>query len=82
MEVNKIKLEITRFFKMAGFQMRSEVAVLLVDKIKEFSLEDRKRFLGTALTNIQNQNIENNSIEIENVKSILRVSLDALLKLT
>jgi len=62
--------------------MRSEVAMLLVDKIKEFSLEDRKKFLGTALTNIQNQNIENNSIEIENVKSILRVGLNVLLKLS
>ncbi|KAL7037262.1 hypothetical protein ACKWTF_009142 [Chironomus riparius] len=74
MDVNKIKLEITRFFKMSGFQMRTEVAMLLVDKIKEFSLEDRKKFLGTALSNIQNQNIENNSIEIDNVKSILRDS--------
>lgn len=73
MEVNKVKSEVIRYFKMGGFQMRSEVALLIVDKIKELPAEERKKFLSNALANIQNQNIESNSIEVENVKSILRV---------
>lgn len=74
MEVTKIKSEVIRFFKMGGYQIRSEVAMLIVEKIKELELSERKKYLANALINVQNQNIENNSIEAENVKSILRVS--------
>lgn len=79
METNKVKSEVIRFFKMSGYQIRSEVAMLIVEKIKELNLTDRKKFLGSALANIQNQNIANNSIEAENVKSLIRVRISKLL---
>lgn len=75
MELNKIKAEIIKFYKIGGFQIRSEVALVLVDKVKDLSNQERREFLNKILGNIQNQNIINNSIESENLISALRVSI-------
>lgn len=74
MEVNKMKMEISKFFKMSGLQICSDVVMLLVEKYKETKNEEKRDFLNKILTNIQGQNIENNSIEIPNIITALRVS--------
>lgn len=74
MEVNKIKIEIIKYFKLAGYQLRSENALLLVETVKDLDHEDRKAYLDKILSNVQNQNIVANSIEKDNVLAAIRVS--------
>ena len=77
MEINKAKTEIVRFFKMSGLQMRSEVAMTLVEKYNAIRESKEKReFLDKILTSIQSQSINNNSVEVENLKFALRVSFE------
>lgn len=73
MEVNKIKQEVIKYFKLAGYQIRSENALLLVEKIKELSGEEKREYLAKILLNIQNQNFEINSIEKDNIIAAIRV---------
>jgi hypothetical protein len=74
MEVNKIKQEIIKYFKLAGYQIRSENALILVEKIKELSGEEKREYLAKILSNIQNQNIEINSIEKDNILAAIKVN--------
>lgn len=75
MEINKAKTEIVRFFKMSGLQIRSEVAMTLVEKYVAIRESKEKReFLDKILTSIQSQSINNNSVEVENLKFALRDS--------
>lgn len=75
MDLNKGKAEIIKFFKISGLQIRSEVAIVLLDKYKEINdVKERRKFLDKILINLQNQTINNNSIELENIKLALRVS--------
>lgn len=77
----RAKSQVMTFFKLGGFNLRSEVAALLVDKIKELSEEERKLTIEKIFTSIQNQTLETASIEKEHMKAAIRVSsLDNLLR--
>lgn len=70
-----IKNEICKYFKIAGYQLRSENALLLVEKVEQLSKVERREYLGKILANFQNQqNIVANSIEKQNIINALRVS--------
>jgi hypothetical protein len=73
MEVQKYKAEVLKLFKIGGFQIRSDVALIVVDKIKNLSNDERKEFLNKIFANIQNQNIVNNSIEEDNIRTAINV---------
>lgn len=73
MEVNRAKSEIIKYFKLAGYQLRSENALLLVENAKDIVQEERRAYLEKILSNVQNQNIVANSIEKENVLAAIRV---------
>lgn len=73
MEVNRQKIEIIKYFKLAGYQLRSENALLLVDNAKDIAEEERRAYLEKILSNVQNQNIVANSIEKDNVLVAIRV---------
>lgn len=73
MEVNRQKIEIIKYFKLAGYQLRSENALLLVDNAKNIAEEERRAYLEKILSNVQNQNIVANSIEKDNVLVAIRV---------
>jgi hypothetical protein len=76
MEGNRTNTEIIKFFKMSGLQMRSEVATELWKSYSEINDGKEKRaFLEKILLNIQGQSIQNNSIELDNIKFALRVSI-------
>lgn len=74
MELNKVKQEIIKYFKLGGYQIRSENAQLLVEKVKDLSGDEKREYLNKILSNIQNQNIETNSIEKDNIIAAIRVS--------
>lgn len=69
-----IKNEICKYFKIAGYQLISDNALLLVEELKELTKAERREYLEKILTSFQNQNIVNNSISKENVIAALRVS--------
>lgn len=73
MEVNRAKSEIIKYFKLAGYQLRSENALLLVENAKDIVQEERRAYLEKILSNVQTQNIVANSIEKENVLAAIRV---------
>lgn len=73
MEVNRAKSEIIKYFKLAGYQLRSENALLLVENAKDIVQEERRAYLEKILSNVQNQNIVANSIEKKNVLAAIRV---------
>jgi DNA polymerases epsilon N terminal len=71
----KVKNQVMTFFKIGGFHLRSEVAMLLVEKIKDFDDGDRKEFIDKIYSNIQNQTLETANIQKEHMEAALRVSL-------
>lgn len=71
----RIKSQIMTFFKIGGFHLRSEIALLLVAKIKDLSEEDRKEFIDRIFSSIQNQTLETANIEKEHMIDAIRVSL-------
>lgn len=73
----RVKSQVMTFFKIGGFNLRSEVAILLVDKIKELDEEERKVFIGKIFSSIQNQILETASIEQEHMKTAIRVRLSS-----
>jgi DNA polymerases epsilon N terminal len=68
-----IKSEIMRFFKLGGFQIRSDVAIILVNQLKNKPEAERKEFVNKIFINIQNQNIETNSIEENHITTAIKV---------
>ena len=73
MEVNRAKSEIIKYFKLAGYQLRSENALLLVENAKDIAQEERRAYLEKILSNVQKQHNVANSIEKENVLAAIRV---------
>lgn len=76
----RVKSQVMTFFKIGGFQLRSEVAMLLVEKIKELDAEQRKEFIDKIYSSIQNQTLETASIEKEHMTAAIRVSFVLELK--
>lgn len=78
-----MKSQVMTFFKIGGFNLRSEIAKLLVDKIKDLPDDDRKQFIDKIYSSIQNQTLETASIEKEHMTAAIRVraSEDVLNKL-
>jgi hypothetical protein len=70
----RIKTQVMTFFKISGFHVRSNVAMMLVEKIKESPENERKAKLDKILSTIQNQNLETANIEEENMKLAIQVS--------
>lgn len=70
----KIKTQVVNFFKIGGFQLRTEVALLLVEKLKDLSADERTEFIDRIYTSIQNQTLESASIEKEHMTAAIRVS--------
>lgn len=70
----RTKGQVMTFFKISGFHLRSEVAMLLVEKIKDLSEQDRKDFIDKIYASIQNQTLETANIEKENMIAAIRVS--------
>lgn len=71
----RIKSQVMTFFKIGGFHLRSEVALLLVAKIKDLSEDDRKEFIDKIFSSIQNQTLETANIEKDHMIAAIRVSL-------
>jgi DNA polymerases epsilon N terminal len=69
----KVKNQVMTFFKIGGFHLRSEVALLLVEKIKDMDEGDRKEFIDKIYSNIQNQTLETANIQKEHMAVALRV---------
>lgn len=71
----RVKSQVMTFFKIGGFHLRSEVAMLLVEKIKDFSDQERKEYIDKIFSSIQNQTLETASIEQEHMTAAIRVSI-------
>lgn len=71
----RIKSQVMSFFKIGGFHVRSEVALLLVAKIRDMSEEARQEFIDKIFSSIQNQTLETANIEKEHMIAAIRVSL-------
>lgn len=71
---NQIKSHVMSFFKLSGYQIRSDVAMLLVEKLKELPDNERSSMIDKIFVNIQNQSMETSSIEEANMKAAIRVS--------
>lgn len=74
MDTNARKAHIIKYFKLSGYQLRTENALLLVENAKDLREEELRPYLEKILTNFQNQNIISNSIEKENVLAAIRVN--------
>lgn len=69
----RIKTQVMTFFKISGFHLRSEVALMLVEKIKDLQDQERKDFIDKIFSSIQNQTLETANIEKEHMLSAIRV---------
>lgn len=69
----RVKAQVMTFFKIGGFSLRSEVALLLVEKIKDLDENERKEFIERIFSSIQNQTLETASIEKDNMTAAIRV---------
>lgn len=69
----RVKSQVMMFFKIGGFHLRSEVAMLLVEKIKDFSDQERKELIDKIFSSIQSQTLETASIEQEHMTAAIRV---------
>lgn len=70
----RVKNQVMQFFKIGGFHLRSEVAMLLVERIKDCDDGDRKEFIDKIYSSIQNQTLETANILKEHMEAALRVS--------
>jgi hypothetical protein len=70
----QIKTQIMQFFKLSGYQIRSDVALLLAAKLKELPENERKTMIDKIFSNIQNQSMETSTIGESNMKAAIRVS--------
>lgn len=75
MNSQEVKRQVITFFKIGGFQLRTEVALLLVEKIKDLSEDERQNYIGKVYTSLQNQTLETASIEKEHMTAAIRVRL-------
>lgn len=71
----RVKSQVMTFFKIGGFNLRSDVAILLVEKIKDLNEKERKEFIEKIFSSIQNQTLETASIEKQHMTTAIRVSL-------
>ena len=69
----RVKSQVMTFFKIGGFQLRTEVAMLLVPKIKDLGDDERKSFIDKIFVSIQNQTLETANIESEHMNAAIRV---------
>lgn len=69
----RVKTQVMQFFKISGFHLRTEVAMLLVEKIKDLSEQERKEFIDKIYTSIQNQSLETANIEKDHMTAAIRV---------
>ena len=69
----RIKSQVMTFFKISGFHLRSEVALLVVEKIKDLQDQERKDFIDKIFSSIQNQTLETANIEKEHMLAAIRV---------
>lgn len=69
----RVKNQVVGFFKIGGFHLRSEVAMLLVEKIKDLSEQERKEFIDKIYESIQNQALETANIEKVHMTAAIRV---------
>lgn len=69
----RVKSQVMTFFKISGFHLRSEVALLLVDKIKDLPDQERKDFIDKIFTSVQNQALETANIEKNHMIAAIRV---------
>lgn len=69
----RVKSQVMTFFKISGFHLRSEVALLLVEKIKDLPDQERKEFIDKIFSSIQNQTLETANIEKEHMQAAIRV---------
>lgn len=71
----RVKSQVMTFFKISGFNLRSEVAKLLVDKIVDFTDNERKEFINKIYSSLQNQTLETASIEKDHMTAAIRVRI-------
>jgi ABC-type uncharacterized transport system ATPase component len=69
----RVKSQVMTFFKISGFHLRSEVALLLVEKIKDLPEKERKEKIDKIFSSIQNQTLETANIEKEHMMAAIRV---------
>lgn len=72
----QIKNQVVTFFKLSGYQIRSDVAMLLVAKLKDLPVNERNPMIDKVFTSIQNQSMETTNIEEQNMISAIRVSIN------
>lgn len=70
----QLKNQVVTFFKLSGYQIRSDVAMLLVAKLKDLQENERNQLIDKIFTNIQNQTMESTNIEEQNMTAAIRVS--------
>ncbi|CRK99430.1 CLUMA_CG012639, isoform A [Clunio marinus] len=68
----RIKNQVMTFFKIGGFHLRSEIAMLVVDKAKVLSDQKRKEFIDRIYSSIQNQTLETANIEKGHMLAAIR----------
>lgn len=74
----QIKNQIVQFFKLSGYQIRTDVAMLLVVKIKDLPDNERSQMIEKIFTNIQNQSMESTNIDEQNMVAAIRVRSDGI----
>jgi hypothetical protein len=72
----RVKSQVMTFFKISGFHLRTEVALLLVEKIKDLPDQERKEFIDKIFSSVQNQTLETANIEKEHMLAAIRVSFN------
>lgn len=75
----RVKSQVMTFFKISGFQLRTEVALLLVEKIKDLPDQERKEFIDKIFSSVQNQTLETANIGKEHMLAAIRVRKSSLL---
>lgn len=71
----QIKNQIVTFFKLSGYQIKSDVAMLLVAKVKDLPENERTQMVDKIFTNIQNQSMESTNIDESSMVAAIRVKL-------
>lgn len=71
----QIKNQIVTFFKLSGYQIKSDVAMLLVAKVKDLPENERTQMVDKIFTNIQNQSMESTNIDESSMVAAIRVRL-------
>lgn len=73
MDVNKVKKYVMMYFNMSGYDLLSETAMVLVDKIKGMSERDQEKIIGEVHSHIMKSKMRSSNLEKKFMEAAVNV---------